>query len=131
VQFGEGLIGQCAWTGVSGWSRIPEHGGPINSAGASEPKNIVVLPVLFGTSSGRYRALLHQSFTTAQMTFLDRLNRQHRYRVQQYRGDDADRRLLKQSQQLPSELQTQQKELRRPMNSLSKRRNSSPNATSK
>ena len=95
VQFGEGLIGQCAMDKRQRLvSDIPTDAVPINSALLRViPKNLVVLPVLF---ENQVKAVIElssvSSFTTSQMTFLEQLTDSHRHRAQQDRGDDADRR---------------------------------------
>src|SRR6185295_19217125 len=72
VQFGEGLVGQCAMDKRQRLvSDIPGDTAPINSALLRVfPKNIVVLPVLF---ENQVKAVIElssiSSFTTSQMTF--------------------------------------------------------------
>jgi CheY-like chemotaxis protein/signal transduction histidine kinase/HAMP domain-containing protein len=76
VQFGEGLIGQCAMDKRQRLvSDIPADAVPINSALLRViPKNLVVLPVLF---ENQVKAVIElssvSSFTTSQMTFLEQL----------------------------------------------------------
>ena len=76
VQFGEGLIGQCAMDKRQRLvSDIPADAMPINSALLRViPKNLVVLPVLF---ENQVKAVIElssvSSFTTSQMTFLEQL----------------------------------------------------------
>src|SRR5207237_7525734 len=73
VQFGEGLIGQCAMDKRQRLvADIPGDTAPINSALLRVvPKNLVVLPVLF---ESQVKAVIElssiSSFTTSQMTFL-------------------------------------------------------------
>ena len=95
LQFGEGLIGQCAMDKRQRLvSDIPGDAAPINSALLRvAPKNLVVFPVLF---ENQVKAVIElasvSAFTTSQMTFLEQLTDSHRHRAQQHRGDDADGR---------------------------------------
>src|SRR6476660_3964416 len=76
MQFGEGLIGQCAMDKRQRLvSDIPSNVVPINSALMRvAPKNVVVLPILF---ENQVKAVIElasvSSFTTSQMTFLEQL----------------------------------------------------------
>ncbi|QIO35621.1 HAMP domain-containing protein [Bradyrhizobium sp. 1(2017)] len=114
LQFGEGLIGQCALDRrprVVG--DIPSDVVPINSAlFRVAPKNLVVLPVLF---EGQVKAVIELaslvSFTTSQMTFLEQLTDSIGIVLNSIEATMQTEGLLKQSQQLAGELQTQQREL--------------------
>jgi CheY-like chemotaxis protein/signal transduction histidine kinase len=114
VQFGEGLIGQCAMDKRQRLvSDIPTDTIPINSALLRvRPKNIVVLPVLF---ENQVKAVIElssiSSFTTSQMTFLEQLTDSIGIVLNSIEATMQTEGLLKQSQQLAGELQTQQKEL--------------------
>ncbi len=114
VQFGEGLIGQCAMDKKQRLvSEIPEDAVPINSALLRvRPKNIVVLPVLF---ESQVKAVIElasiSSFTTSQRTFLEQLTDSIGIVLNSIEATMQTEGLLKQSQQLATELQTQQKEL--------------------
>ena len=76
VQFGEGLVGQCAMDKRQRLvSDIPADATPVNSALLRViPQNLVVLPVLF---ENQVKAVIElasiSSFTTSQMTFLEQL----------------------------------------------------------
>ena len=114
VQFGEGLVGQCA---MDRRQRvvfdIPTDAIPINSALLRVvPKNLVVLPVLF---ENEVKAVIElasiSSFTTSQMTFLEQLTDSIGIVLNSIEATMQTEGLLKQSQQLAGELQTQQKEL--------------------
>src|SRR4029078_7831260 len=76
LQFGDGLIGQCAMDKRQRLiSEIPDDAVPINSALLRVvPKNLVVLPVLF---ENQVKAVIElasvSTFTTSQMTFLEQL----------------------------------------------------------
>jgi HAMP domain-containing protein/CheY-like chemotaxis protein/signal transduction histidine kinase len=114
VQFGEGLIGQCALDKRQRLvSDIPTDAIPINSALLRViPKNLVVLPVLF---ENQVKAVIElaavSSFTASQMTFLDQLTDSIGIVLNSIEATMQTEGLLKQSQQLAGELQTQQKEL--------------------
>jgi len=114
VQFGEGLIGQCAMDKRQRLvSDIPADTAPINSALLRiVPKNLVVLPVLF---ENQVKAVIElssiSSFTTSQMTFLEQLTDSIGIVLNSIEATMQTEGLLKQSQQLAGELQTQQKEL--------------------
>ncbi|NOJ38959.1 HAMP domain-containing protein [Bradyrhizobium australiense] len=114
VQFGEGLIGQCAMDKRQRLvSDIPRDTAPVNSALLRViPKNIVVLPVLF---ENQVKAVIElssiSSFTTSQMTFLEQLTDSIGIVLNSIEATMQTEGLLKQSQQLAGELQTQQKEL--------------------
>ncbi|HEV7877405.1 MAG TPA: HAMP domain-containing protein [Bradyrhizobium sp.] len=114
VQFGEGLVGQCAMDKRQRLvSDIPADATPINSALLRVvPKNLVVLPVLF---ENQVKAVIELasvgSFTTSQMTFLEQLTDSIGIVLNSIEATMQTEGLLKQSQQLAGELQTQQKEL--------------------
>jgi HAMP domain-containing protein/CheY-like chemotaxis protein len=114
VQFGEGLIGQCAMDKRQRLvSDIPTDTAPINSALLRVvPKNLVVLPVQF---ENQVKAVIElssiSSFTTSQMTFLEQLTDSIGIVLNSIEATMQTEGLLKQSQQLAGELQTQQKEL--------------------
>jgi CheY-like chemotaxis protein/signal transduction histidine kinase len=114
VQFGEGLIGQCAMDKRQRLvSDVPADATPINSSLLrAVPKNLVVLPVLFET---QVKAVIElgslTSFTTSQMTFLEQLTDSIGIVLNSIEATMQTEGLLKQSQQLAGELQTQQKEL--------------------
>ncbi|WP_342804232.1 HAMP domain-containing protein [Bradyrhizobium sp. CSA112] len=114
VQFGEGLVGQCAMDKRQRLvSDIPAYTAPINSGLLRViPKNIVVLPVLF---ENQVKAVIElssiASFTTSQMTFLEQLTDSIGIVLNSIEATMQTEGLLKQSQQLAGELQTQQKEL--------------------
>ncbi len=114
LQFGEGLIGQCAMDKRQRVvSDIPADAAPINSALMRVmPKNIVVLPILFETQVKAVIELASiTSFTTSQMTFLEQLTDSIGIVLNSIEATMQTEGLLKQSQQLAGELQTQQKEL--------------------
>jgi HAMP domain-containing protein/CheY-like chemotaxis protein/signal transduction histidine kinase len=114
MQFGEGLIGQCATDKRPRLvSDIPSDTIPINSALVRvAPKNVVVLPILF---ENQVKAVIElasvSAFTTSQMTFLEQLTDSIGIVLNSIEATMQTEGLLKQSQQLAGELQTQQKEL--------------------
>ncbi|WJR80463.1 HAMP domain-containing protein [Bradyrhizobium sp. NP1] len=114
VQFGVGLIGQCAMDKRQRLvSDIPSDTTPVNSALMRVmPRNLVVLPVLF---ENQVKAVIElasvSSFTTSQMTFLEQLTDSIGIVLNSIEATMQTEGLLKQSQQLATELQTQQKEL--------------------
>ncbi len=114
MQFGEGLIGQCAMDKRQRLvSDIPSNVVPINSALMRvAPKNVVVLPILF---ENQVKAVIElasvSAFTTSQMTFLEQLTDSIGIVLNSIEATMQTEGLLKQSQQLAGELQTQQKEL--------------------
>jgi HAMP domain-containing protein/signal transduction histidine kinase/CheY-like chemotaxis protein len=114
VQFGNGLIGQCAMDKRQRLvADIPADSTPINSALLRVvPKNIVVLPVLFENEVKAVIELASVStFTTSQMTFLEQLTDSIGIVLNSIEATMQTEDLLKQSQQLAGELQTQQREL--------------------
>ena len=114
VQFGEGLVGQCAMDKRQRLvADIPADATPVNSALLRViPRNLVVLPVLF---ENQVKAVIElasiSSFTTSQMTFLEQLTDFIGIVLNSIEATMQTEGLLKQSQQLAGELQTQQKEL--------------------
>ncbi|WP_375783054.1 HAMP domain-containing protein [Bradyrhizobium sp. Pha-3] len=114
VQFGEGLIGQCALDKRQRLvSDIPGDAVPINSALMRiMPKNLVVFPVLF---ENQVKAVIElssiSSFTTSQITFLEQLTDSIGIVLNSIEATMQTEAFLKQSQTLAGELQTQQREL--------------------
>jgi HAMP domain-containing protein/CheY-like chemotaxis protein len=114
VQFGEGLIGQCAIDKRQRLiSEIPSDVIPVGSALLrAVPKNLVVLPVLFENQVKAVIELASLSpFTTSQMTFLEQLTDSIGIVLNSIEATMQTEGLLKQSQQLAAELQAQQREL--------------------
>jgi HAMP domain-containing protein/CheY-like chemotaxis protein len=114
VQFGEGLVGQCAMDKRQRLvSDIPSDAAPISSALLRvAPKNLVVVPVLF---ENQVKAVIElasiSAFTTSQRTFLEQLTDSIGIVLNSIEATMQTEGLLKQSQQLAGELQTQQREL--------------------
>jgi HAMP domain-containing protein/CheY-like chemotaxis protein/signal transduction histidine kinase len=114
VAVGEGLIGQCAAEKRRMLiTDIPQHAMPIRSGLFSAvPRNIIVLPVLF---EDRVKAVIElatlNSFTASHLAFLEQLTASIGIVLNSIEATMQTEGLLKQSQQLAIELQTQQKEL--------------------
>ena len=114
TRLGEGLIGQCALDKRRILiSDIPVESIPIGSAlFKAIPQNVIVLPVLF---ENQVKAIIElasiSAFTTLQTSFLDQLTTSIGIVLNSIEATMQTEGLLKQSQQLAAELQTQQREL--------------------
>ncbi len=114
LRIGEGLVGQC----VIEKKRVvlndlPRAVVPITSAHVElQPRNIIVLPVLF---EGDVKAVIElaslDNFTASQLGFLEQLTASIGIVLNSIEATMQTEALLKQSQQLAAELQTQQSEL--------------------
>ncbi len=114
LQLGEGLIGQCAVDAkrllISDLmpNVVPIRSGRLNLV----PQNLVVLPVLF---EGQVKAVIELEsvgiFTDLQVSFLDQLTAGIGIVLNSIEATMQTEGLLKQSQQLATELQTRQREL--------------------
>ena len=114
VRIGEGLVGQCALEKRRMLiSDLPSNTVPIRS-GLFEavPRNVIVLPVLF---EDRVKAVIElaslSAFTPSHLAFLEQLTSGIGIVLNSIEATMQTEGLLKQSQQLAGELQTQQKEL--------------------
>jgi HAMP domain-containing protein/signal transduction histidine kinase/DNA-binding response OmpR family regulator len=114
IGLGEGLIGQCAVDKkrmlIEG---LPKRSAPIGSALFKvTPRNIIVLPVLF---ENKVKAVIElasiSEFTELQIAFLEQLTAGLGIVLNSIEATMQTEGLLKQSQQLAGELQTQQREL--------------------
>ncbi|HET8722204.1 MAG TPA: response regulator, partial [Nitrospira sp.] len=114
VEVGEGLIGQCAvekqrilLTDVP-----PSYATIQSSLGRALPANIVVLPVLF---EGQTKAVIELAslhpFKVTHLAFLEQLTQSIGVVLNTIEATMRTENLLQQSQQLTTELQSQQKEL--------------------
>src|SRR5207249_4923808 len=111
---GEGIIGQCALEK----QRIALADTPADyirvhsSLGEATPRHLIVLPVLF---EGQTKAVIElaslQLFTTTHITFLEQLTQSIGVVLNTIEANMRTEGLLKQSQELSSELQTRQTEL--------------------
>jgi CheY-like chemotaxis protein/signal transduction histidine kinase len=114
LQLGEGVIGQCAIDARATLiSDVPSNVVPIRTGiFAMKPSNLIVLPVLF---EGEVKAVIELAsvspFTELQKTFLDQLTAGIGIVLNSIEATMQTEGLLKQSQQLAIELQSQQKEL--------------------
>ncbi|ARQ61661.1 UNVERIFIED_ORG: hypothetical protein GGE64_002489 [Rhizobium etli] len=114
LDFGQGLVGQCA----SDARRIlvtdlPDNVVPISSGVFTTlPRSAIVLPVHF---EGQVKAVIELAsageFTELQLSFLDQLTTSIGIVLNSIEATMQTEGLLKQSQQLAAELQTQQREL--------------------
>jgi HAMP domain-containing protein/CheY-like chemotaxis protein len=111
---GEGLVGQCALEKERILlTQVPDDYIKISSGlGESKPLDVVVLPVLF---EGQVTAVIELAsfhrFSDIHLTFLDQLTESIAIVLNTISASMRTEELLKQSQSLAEELQTQQKEL--------------------
>src|SRR6185436_12067619 len=112
---GEGFLGQCAVDQRRILiSKLPPDTVPVGSAAlfAALPKSLVVFPVVY---EGQTKAVLGLAslgeFAPSHLTFLEQLTANMGIVVNSIEATMQTEGLLKQSQQLATELQTQQKEL--------------------
>jgi signal transduction histidine kinase/DNA-binding response OmpR family regulator len=114
VTLGEGFVGQCALdrrrilvTNIPG-DTVPVGAGLFHAL----PRSVVIFPIIF---EGEIRAVLGiaslQDFAPAHLTFLDQLTTSVGIVFNSIEATMQTEGLLKQSQQLASELQFRQKEL--------------------
>jgi HAMP domain-containing protein/CheY-like chemotaxis protein/signal transduction histidine kinase len=114
LRIGEGFIGQCAADKRRMLiTEMPDHAVPIGSALFKvKPANIIVLPVLF---ENQVKAVIELAsvnrFTALQTMFLEQLTASIGIVLNSIEATMQTEGLLKQSQQLAGELQTQQREL--------------------
>jgi HAMP domain-containing protein/CheY-like chemotaxis protein/signal transduction histidine kinase len=111
---GEGLVGQCALEKRRMLiTELPDDAIPIRSSlFQTVPRNVIVLPILF---EDRVKAVIElgslNRFTASHLAFLDQLTASIGIVLNSIEATMQTEGLLKQSQQLAIELQTQQKEL--------------------
>ncbi|MFP7723686.1 HAMP domain-containing protein [Lysobacter sp. A3-1-A15] len=114
LQFGEGLIGQCAAEGELILMNDVPHGAVQIESGllSAVPRSVIVLPVLF---EDQVKAVLElatlSEFSASQRAFLEQLSGSIGIVLNTIESTMRTERLLQQSQQLAGELQSQQKEL--------------------
>src|SRR5580765_3185856 len=114
LALGEGFLGQCALDKRRILvNRVPPDAVPVSTAMFQAlPRSIVVFPVIF---EGEIRAVLGlaslDEFGAAHLTFLDQLTASVGIVFNSIEATMQTEGLLKQSQQLASELQFRQKEL--------------------
>ncbi len=114
LEFGQGLVGQCASDARAiVITDLPSNVVPISSGVFSTlPRSAVVLPVHF---EGQVKAVIELAsagtFSELQLSFLDQLTTSIGIVLNSIEATMQTEGLLKQSQQLAGELQTQQREL--------------------
>ncbi|MBD2103043.1 HAMP domain-containing protein [Leptolyngbya sp. FACHB-261] len=114
-EMGEGLVGQCALEKERILlTEVPDDYIKISSGlGESVPLNVVVLPVLF---EGQVTAVIElasfRHFSEIHLSFFDQLTESIAIVLNTIAASMRTEELLKQSQSLAEELQTQQAELR-------------------
>jgi HAMP domain-containing protein/CheY-like chemotaxis protein/signal transduction histidine kinase len=114
LELGEGLIGQCARDARRMFiTEIPSNVVPISTGlFRAPPRNAIVLPVSF---EGQVKAVIElasiHAFTDLQMSFLEQLTTSIGIVLNSIEATMQTEGLLKQSQQLATELQVQQREL--------------------
>ncbi len=113
IMLEDGLIGQCASDKRTKLVTSVQSGVPINSALMQvTPKNIIVLPVQF---ESQVKAVIELSslsdFTSLEVAFLEQLTSSIGIVLNSIEATMQTEGLLKQSQKLAGELQTQQREL--------------------
>jgi HAMP domain-containing protein/CheY-like chemotaxis protein/GAF domain-containing protein len=114
LRLGQGLIGQCAVDGRRMLiTSLPANAVPISSGlFRAAPNNLVVLPVWY---EGQVKAVIELgsvgSFTELRLSFLEQLTAGIGIVLNSIEATMQTEGLLKQSQQLASELQTRQREL--------------------
>src|SRR5262245_43528066 len=114
LRLGEGLVGQCAAErGRLLIGELPPAAIPVRSGlFQAVPRSILVLPVLF---EGQVKAVIELAslgtFTASHLAFLEQLTASIGIVLNSIEATMKTEGLLKQSQQLAIELQTQQKEL--------------------
>lgn len=113
-RMGESLIGQCALERKRLLlQQVPDNYVQITSGlGESSPRNIVVLPVLF---EGQVRAVIElaslHAFSDVHLNLLDQLTESIGIVLNTIEANTRTEDLLRQSQSLAQELQSQQQEL--------------------
>ncbi|MBI3675363.1 MAG: HAMP domain-containing protein, partial [Proteobacteria bacterium] len=114
IPLGQGLVGQCATDKHRLLiNELPDNVIPIGSALFKvQPRNIIVLPVLFESQVKAVIELASVSaFTDLQVAFLEQLTASIGIVLNSIEATMQTEGLLKQSQQLATELQMQQREL--------------------
>jgi len=114
-RLGEGLVGQCAVEkGRILLANVPHDYVRISSGlGEAPPANIVVLPVLFeGAVKGVLELASFERFSPTHLAFLEQLTESIGIVLNTIEANSLTEDLLKQSQSLAAELQSQQEELR-------------------
>jgi HAMP domain-containing protein/signal transduction histidine kinase/DNA-binding response OmpR family regulator len=114
LAIGEGLLGQCAAEKQRVFINDVPRSAAIVRSGLLEavPQDVIILPVLF---EGEVKAVIElaalNAFTASHLAFLDQLTASIGIVLNSIEATMKTEGLLKQSQQLATELQTQQTEL--------------------
>uniref|UniRef100_UPI000AFEDC16 response regulator n=1 Tax=Cohnella kolymensis TaxID=1590652 RepID=UPI000AFEDC16 len=114
IRYGEGLVGQCAITGKSiVVEDVPEGYIKISSGlGASDPKQIIVQPILFDDEvMGVVELASIKSFHKDDLDLLESLSGKFATMVNNLRSRQRVEELLRESQAMTEELQAQSEEL--------------------
>ncbi len=114
-RLGEGLVGQCCLEKSRILiTNVPGDYIQINSGlGQGTPLNVVVIPVVFeGTVKAVMEIASFERFSSIHLTFLDQLTESIGIVLNTIEANMRTEDLLKQSQSLAAELQTQQEELK-------------------
>ena len=114
MDIGEGLVGQCAIEKQKILlSNIPTGYVNISSGlGHSEPRNILVLPIIFeGQIKGVIELASFEGFSDTHQAFLEQLMESIGIVINTIRANTRTEDLLTQSQSLAQELQSRQEEL--------------------
>jgi len=115
-RLGEGLVGQCAYERERILlSEVPGDYIRIRSGlGSAPPLNIIVLPILFEREvKGVIELASFSRFNETHLSFLDQLSESIGVVLNSIEASMRTEALLKQSQSLTGELQSQQEELRK------------------
>src|SRR5512144_819992 len=113
-KLGEGLVGQCALEKqkILLVNAPPDYITITSGLGEAPPVNIIVMPVLF---EGQVKAVIElasfERFTPTHQAFLDQLTESIGIVLNTIEANTRTEDLLKQSQSLAGELQSQQREL--------------------
>ncbi len=127
IEFGEGLVGQCAIEKeLIILTEVPEGYFPIKSAtGSANPKNVVVFPCLFNEEVlGVVELASFKEFTDEQLDFLESATQSIAIGLNSARAKDEMKKLLTQTLEQKEELQAQEEELREANQSLEKQADS-------
>lgn len=115
IQFGEGLIGQCALEKeIIIFSNVPDDYVAINSSlGETTPRNIIVAPLLIEKELiGVIELASHDNFDTVKMELLRQVSENIAIALKSCQSSEKMKFLLDDSKRQSDELQAQQEELR-------------------
>jgi signal transduction histidine kinase/CheY-like chemotaxis protein/HAMP domain-containing protein len=115
IKFGEGLIGQCALEKKAILlTQVPSDYIAINSGlGEQKPLNIIALPLIFEESLlGVIELASFHEFTSIQRDMLEEVSKGVAVSINNVEASEQTKVLLKKSERLSKELQSQQEELK-------------------